>query len=405
MIFFRDGKAKMPCYAFDDMEAGGCEQDNFRGFSLMEILVVLVIMGFFAGMVMAGLGGVERRAGVQVAVVEMHAIARAITGGVNAEAGFWADLGVLPEDRHINPGRSEDTNVDGTSPFDPDRDDWIAVSFDCPSDCTCCTPGNCPVDCTCCTPDDVYINGNDYYYAYSLRFLGLIGPSGEVNMTSNYVGPIVDESWALARFDDTSSNSIGFLSASDLEWNPVTGRGWRGSVGEAYLARESCPVSQAQVLPHVNSRGVPPPTGYEANLEAFKALGWHSYVRPQSCPPVSGEQFVHDPGCLPLFLDPWGSPYQLRIPYRPLDVDFKDHRKGQLYRYAYLLSLGPNGRRDVSISGPNTGGWDVDGDGTEEYNAVDPDGVSHWAGKNNRQTDDIIVYCFGVRPDQVPENH
>lgn len=368
----------------------------------MEVLLVLAIMGLFIGMVVASIGGTGQKAEIRTAVVEMHNIAKAITGGQGAEAGFWADIGVLPEDRHTNPGRSEDTNVDGTTTFDPDRDDWIPVSFDCPPTCTCCTTGNCPTGCACCSSDDIYINGNDYYYAYGLRFLAERGPVGEADMKANYVEPVVDESWALARFDDTNTTSVGFLSTPDLSWNMVTGRGWRGGACEAYLARESCPADHAVVLPGQNSRGLEPPCGSEANIEAFQAMGWKYYVRPASCPPVTGEQFVHEPSCMPLLLDPWGSPYQLRIPFRPSQMDIKDHHKGQLYRYVWLLSLGPNGRRDVNISGPNTYTWDVDGDGIIEHNCVNPDETSHRAGKINADTDDIIVYCFGVRPDLIP---
>lgn len=172
--------------------------------------------------------------------------------------------------------------------------------------------------------------------------------------------------------------------------------------GEAYLSRESCPASHALVLPGRNSRGLEPPNGYEANLEAFQAVGWQYYIRPQDCPPQKGRQFIHETGCRPVFLDPWGSPYQFRIPYRPADVDFNDHHVGQLYRYAYLLSLGPNKKRDVKISGPNTYNVDIDQDGNNEYNAVDLNSVSHAGAKTNMETDDILVYCFGPLPDMIP---
>lgn len=381
-------------HVMDAKHVGAARVTGTGGFTLIEILTVLLILGFFLGLAMAGMGGTARRAETRVASAEMHEIARAITGGQGAEAGFWADTGVLPEDRHVNPGRNEGRNPDGTSPFDPDRDDWIEVHF------VVCD-ASCAPD-PCCNPDS-YINGNDYYYALSLRFLALSGGSGATgyaDMEANYAGDTTADPWSLARDD---ANGIGFLSASDLSWDPVTARGWRGGAGEAYLAHEACPATQALLLPAVNSRGSEPPNGAEANLAAFKAAGWNFYIHPENCPPASSTNFVHEPGCRPVFLDPWGHPYQIRIPYDPLLVSTNDHHAGQKYRHAWLLSLGSNGRRDVRIAGPDTYAWDLDGDGAKEYNAVNPDEASHVPGKRNSETDDLVVHVFGALPDMIPE--
>jgi len=84
-----------------------------RGFTLLEILVVLMIMGFLVAMVAAHLGGIRRDAAITTALNEMKDIKEAIRDR------FYLDLGLIPED--LGPdGISDSLGPDGI-PYNGDE--------------------------------------------------------------------------------------------------------------------------------------------------------------------------------------------------------------------------------------------------------------------------------------------